>query len=84
MISVGDLNSSIVHAREVFKVAIENSSAKIILLHNHPSGNLEPSNEDIRITKKFVEIGKLMDIQVIDHIIIGGNNYISLVEKRVI
>jgi len=82
LISVGDLNSSVVHAREVFKVAIDNSSASIILLHNHPSGNTEPSNEDIRITEKFAEIGKIMDIPVIDHIIIGGNNYISLVEKR--
>ena len=84
MISVGNLNSSIVHAREVFKVAIENNSANIILLHNHPSGNTEPSNEDISITKKIVEAGKIMDIQVFDHIIIAGNSFFSFVVKRII
>ena len=84
MISVGNLNSSLVHPREVFKVAIENNSANIILLHNHPSGNTAPSNEDIVMTRKMVEAGKLLEIQVFDHIIIAGNNYTSLVEKRVI
>jgi len=81
-ISVGNLNSSIVHSREVFKVAIDNSSASIILIHNHPSGNPEPSNEDIRITKKIVETGKIMDIPVFDHLIIAGETYTSFVEKR--
>jgi len=84
MISVGNLNSSIVHPREVFKVAIENNSANIILLHNHPSGNPEPSSEDISVTKKMVETGKILDIHVFDHIIISGNKYQSLVEKRII
>ncbi len=84
LISIGNLNSSVVHAREVFKVAIENNSANIILLHNHPSGNPEPSREDITLTKKLVEAGKLLEIQVFDHIIIAGNNYTSLVEKRLI
>jgi len=84
LISIGNLNSSVVHAREVFKVAIENNSANIILLHNHPSGNPEPSREDISLTKKLVEAGKLLEIQVFDHIIIAGNNYTSLVEKRLI
>jgi DNA repair protein RadC len=84
MISVGNLNSSVVHAREIFKVAIENNSANIILLHNHPSGNAEPSNEDISITKKIVEAGKIMDIQVFDHIIIAGNSFFSFVVKRII
>lgn len=83
-ISVGNLNSSVVHPREVFKVAIENNSANIILIHNHPSGNIEPSNEDIRLTKSMIEAGKIMEIQVFDHIIIGGNNFTSMVEKRVI
>lgn len=83
-ISVGSLSSSIVHPREVFKVAIENNSANIILIHNHPSGNPEPSSEDISLTKKMVDAGKLLDIQVFDHIIIAGNYYTSLVEKRVI
>jgi len=83
-ISEGSLNSSVVHPREVFKVAIENSSANIILLHNHPSGNPEPSNEDISLTKKLHEAGKLLEILVFDHIIIAGNSYTSLVEQRVI
>jgi DNA repair protein RadC len=84
IISVGNLNSSVVHPREIFKVAIDNSSASIILIHNHPSGNPEPSNEDIRITKKIVETGKIMDIPVFDHLIIAGETYTSLVEKRIL
>jgi len=84
IISVGNLTSSLVHPREVFRIAIENSSANIILMHNHPSGNCKPSNEDIKITKKLVEAGKLLDISVFDHIIIGNNNYYSFVEDRII
>lgn len=84
LISVGILNSNVVHPREIFKVAFENNSASIILLHNHPSGNPEPSNEDISLTRKMVEAGKLMDIQVFDHIIIAGGKFTSLVEKKII
>ena len=84
LISVGNLNSSVVHPREVFKVAIENNSANIILLHNHPSGNCEPSNEDITLTNQMVDVGKIMNILVFDHIIIAGEKYTSLVEKRII
>lgn len=83
-ISVGNLNSSVVHPREIFKVAIDNSSASIILIHNHPSGNPEPSTEDIRITKKIVESGKVLDIPVFDHLIIAGETYTSFVEKRLV
>jgi len=83
-ISIGSLNSSVVHPREIFKVAIDCSSASIILIHNHPSGNPEPSNEDIRITKKVVESGKILDIPVFDHLIIAGDTYTSFVEKRLI
>ncbi len=83
-ISVGNLNSSVVHAREVFKIAIESNSANIILLHNHPSGNPEPSADDISITKKLVEAGKIIDIQIFDHIIIAGNNFMSFVGKRLL
>ena len=83
-ISIGNLNSSVVHPREIFKVAIDSSSASIILIHNHPSGNPEPSNEDIAITKKIVEAGKIMDIPVFDHIIIAGNTFTSFVEKRLL
>lgn len=84
IISIGNLNSSVVHPREIFKTALENNAASIILLHNHPSGNPEPSNEDIIITKKVVDAGKMMDIPVFDHIILAGNNYTSFVEKRLI
>jgi DNA repair protein RadC len=83
-ISVGNLNSSVVHPREIFKAAIEYNSASIILIHNHPSGNPEPSNEDISITRKIVESGKIMDIPVFDHIIVAGNGYTSFVEKRIL
>jgi DNA repair protein RadC len=84
VISIGNLNSSIVHPREIFKTAIENCSASVILMHNHPSGNPEPSNEDISITKKLVEAGKMLDIPVFDHIILAGNTYSSFVERRLI
>lgn len=81
-ISIGSLNSSVVHPREIFKFAIENSSASIILIHNHPSGNLEPSQEDISITKKLVDAGTILNISVLDHLIIAGNSFTSMVERR--
>ncbi len=84
IISIGNLNSSIVHPREVFKVAIENNSANIFLIHNHPSGNKEPSKEDINITKRLVEAGNIFDIKVLDHLIIAGDSYTSLTEMRII
>jgi DNA repair protein RadC len=84
VISIGNLNSSVVHPREIFKAAVDHSSASIIILHNHPSGNPEPSNEDIAITRKIVEAGKILDIPVFDHIIIAGNLFTSFVEKRLI
>jgi DNA repair protein RadC len=83
-ISQGNLNSSIVHPREVFRGAVISSCASIILAHNHPSGNPEPSAEDISITKKIHEAGKLLDIPVFDHIIFAGDSYTSFVEKRLI
>ncbi|MBI9071965.1 MAG: DNA repair protein RadC [Melioribacteraceae bacterium] len=83
-VSIGSLNASIVHPREIYKIAIECSSANIILLHNHPSGNSEPSKEDISITKRLVDAGKLLDIQVFDHIILTGRSYTSFIERRLI
>ncbi len=82
IISIGSLDSSLVHPREVFKVAIENSAKSLILLHNHPSGNKEPSNEDINLTKKLIEAGKIFEIPIFDHLIIAGNEFTSFVEKR--
>ncbi len=84
IISIGNLNSSVVHPREIFKAGIENNSASLILIHNHPSGNPEPSNEDISITRKIVEAGKILDIPVFDHLIIAGNTFTSFVDKRII
>ncbi len=83
-IFTGTLNTSVVHPREIFKFAIDNNSANIILMHNHPSGNCEASREDIAITKKIVEAGKIIGIEVFDHIIIGNNNFSSFVEKKLI
>ncbi len=83
-ISQGILNASLVHPREVFKEAITEKAASIILVHNHPSGNTEPSKEDISITKQLVEVGMLMEIPIQDHIIIAGNNYTSFVERRLL
>lgn len=83
-ISVGSLNSSIVHPREVFKEAIAKSSASIILVHNHPSGDPTPSKEDIAITRRLTEGGDILGVKVLDHIIIGSNKYISLKEKDII
>ena len=77
-ISVGSLDSSIVHPREVFKEAISASAASIIFVHNHPSGNTEASEDDIKLTKRLAEVGELMGIEVLDHIIIGGKDHISL------
>lgn len=79
-VSVGSLNSSIVHPREVFKKAVEKSAAAIIMVHNHPSGDPEPSREDIQVTKRLVEAGKVLGIDVLDHIIIGDSKYKSLKE----
>lgn len=85
VVSVGSLNSSIVHPREVFKVAILSNAASIILYHNHPSGDPSPSNEDINITNRLKECGKLIGISLIDHIIIGSEDkYCSLKEKGIL
>ena len=83
-ISVGSLSASIVHPREVFQVAIRQAAAAIILFHNHPSGDPAPSKEDIAVTERLVQAGKLMDIPVLDHVIIGDNKYISLKEKGMV
>lgn len=80
-ISKGDLNSSIVHPREVYKYALKFGANSIICLHNHPSGDPTPSSQDIDITKRLEEVGDLVGIRLLDHIIIGYNKYISLKEK---
>lgn len=77
----GTLNKSMIHPREIFKEAYLSSAAYIICMHNHPSGNVIPSSEDINVTKNLIQIGKLQGIPVIDHIIIGDNNYYSFYEN---
>jgi len=80
-ISLGILDASIIHPREIFKPAIKNSAARLIMVHNHPSGDPTPSEEDIVITKKLIEAGNLIGIEVMDHVIIGDSNWWSYVEK---
>ncbi|HWK24308.1 MAG TPA: DNA repair protein RadC [Ureibacillus sp.] len=80
-IFIGSLNSSIVHPREIFREAVKRSAASIICSHNHPSGNATPSPEDIDVTKRLQEAGYIIGIEVIDHVIIGDHQYISLKEK---
>lgn len=81
--SVGDLNSSIVHPREIFKEPIRRTAASVILVHNHPSGDPSPSDEDIRVTNRLREAGKLLGIEVLDHLIVGDNAYFSFKERAV-
>jgi len=83
-ISIGTLNASLVHPREVFKDAIMHSAASVVLAHNHPSGDPEPSEDDITITKRLTEAGKILGVEVIDHIIVGKNGFFSFKEKGLI
>jgi DNA repair protein RadC len=83
-ISVGTLNASLVHPREVFKDAIMHSAASVVLAHNHPSGDPEPSEDDLKITKKLVDSGKILGIEVLDHIVIGKNIFCSFKERGLI
>ncbi|MEL3974386.1 DNA repair protein RadC [Rossellomorea oryzaecorticis] len=80
-IFIGSLNASIVHPREVFKEAFRRSAASIICVHNHPSGDPTPSREDIEVTKRLVECGRIIGIDILDHLIIGEKKFISLKEK---
>lgn len=83
-ISVGSLDASIVHPREVFADAIKSKAASVIFVHNHPSDNLEPSEDDLLITKRLVEAGKILGIEVVDHVIITKNNFLSFKNKGLI
>lgn len=83
-ISKGSLNASIVHPREVFKTAIRRSAAAIIVTHNHPSGDPSPSREDIDVTRRLSEAGKIIGIEVLDHIIFGDGRTVSMKEKGLV
>lgn len=81
VISIGHLNASLVHPREMFKEAIRRSSAAVILVHNHPSGDLTPSKDDLATTERLKEVGEILGIEVLDHIIVGDNRYLSFREQ---
>jgi len=83
-ISVGTLNASIVHPREVFAEAIKNNAASVIFVHNHPSGDCEPSEDDLTTTKRLLEAGKILGIEVADHVIVANNNYYSFKDNGLI
>jgi DNA repair protein RadC len=80
-ISVGTVNASLVHPREVFKKAIAHGASSVVLAHNHPSGNAEPSEDDVKLTRRLVEAGKLLGIEVLDHVIITATGYTSFKES---
>lgn len=84
LISIGNLNQSIAHPREIFEPAIRYLAAQIILVHNHPSGETEPSEEDLILTKKMIEAGKILGIKIIDHIIIAKDSYFSFAENKLL
>ena len=83
-VSVGSLNASIVHPREVFAEAIKNKAASVIFVHNHPSGDPEPSEGDLLTTKRLVEAGKILEIEVVDHIIVTSNSFLSFKERKLL
>ncbi len=82
LISMGTLNNSLVHPREVFKAAILANTNRIILVHNHPSGDPTPSRADIEITKRLIKAGKILDIGILDHIVLGDGRYTSIVAEH--
>ncbi|MGI6434337.1 MAG: RadC family protein [Syntrophomonadaceae bacterium] len=83
-ISVGGLHSSMAHPREVFKNAVKRSAASVILVHNHPSGDPSPSHEDVETTRRLAEAGRIVGIEVLDHVIIGDNRYCSMKSRGLI
>jgi DNA repair protein RadC len=84
VISVGTLNASLIHPREVFEPAVQNLAAQLIIAHNHPAGNLSPSQEDVKITKQLVEAGRVLGIELMDHIIVGKEGFFSFKQQRLI
>jgi len=83
-VSIGSLNANLVHPREVFEPAVRHLAAQIVLAHNHPSGDPEPSEDDLEITKRLTESGKILGIEVVDHIIITKTGFISFKEKKLL
>jgi DNA repair protein RadC len=83
-VSIGSLNASVVHPREVFKPAILQSAASVVLVHNHPSGDPEPSEEDLSITRRLVEVGELLGIGVLDHVIVASRGVVSFRSRQLL
>ena len=83
-VSIGSLNASIVHPREVFAEVIKNKAASVIFAHNHPSGDPEPSEDDLLITKRLVESGKILGIEVVDHIIVTKDKFFSFKKHKLL
>jgi DNA repair protein RadC len=84
IISVGSLNANLVHPREVFEPAVRHLAAQVILAHNHPAGDLKPSEQDIEITKRLVDAGDILGIDIVDHIIVTQNGFLSFKQKKLI
>ena len=83
-VAIGSLNAALVHPREIFKAAVSASAAGIIVVHNHPTGNPEPSREDRDLTERFARCGDLIGIDLVDHIVIGGDSYVSMRERGLV
>ncbi|KKT21458.1 MAG: hypothetical protein UW04_C0003G0012, partial [Parcubacteria group bacterium GW2011_GWB1_43_8] len=83
-ISMGTLNANLVHPREVFEPALKYSAAQIIVAHNHPSGDPKPSEDDLEVTKRLTEAGKMMGIDVMDHVIVSKNSHFSFKEEKLL
>lgn len=82
IISIGSLTANIVHPREVFQPALEYSAVAVIIAHNHPSGDLEPTADDIKATEQLVAAGKVLGVELLDHLIIGGDTFVSMIERN--
>jgi DNA repair protein RadC len=83
-VSIGTLNASLVHPREVFRMAIQHAASSVVLAHNHPSGDPEPSDDDIALTRRLCESGRLLGIEVIDHIVVAGDAFISFKARGIL
>ncbi|MCK4406655.1 MAG: DNA repair protein RadC [Bacteroidales bacterium] len=83
-ISEGGISGTVADPKKIFKLALENNATSIILSHNHPSGNIQPSDSDLKLTKKLVDAGKLLDISVLDHLIIGDEKYYSFADENML
>jgi DNA repair protein RadC len=83
-VAIGSLNAALVHPREIFKAAVSASAAGLIIVHNHPTGNPEPSREDKDLTERFARCGDLMGIDLVDHIIVGDDSYVSMRERGLV